>query len=114
MKTDAYERVIPALDPDLVVVANAREATGPPRSEYTDDTLNAALRNATPASVEELGAGGREVVIIETLPTPADRDFDPRLCLETAEWVEECRFVANPTLDWHTKLNAMLRSPRHP
>ena len=103
-KTDAYDRVIPALDPDLVVVSNAHEPDGPPSSEYTESPLNSALRKATPASIEELGAGGREVVIIESLATPADREFDPRLCLEGAEWVEECRFVANTTLDWHTQL----------
>jgi hypothetical protein len=105
VKTDAYDRVVPALDPDLIVLVNAREPKGQPQATYVDDDpFNAVLRRSTPASLDELGAGGRDLVIIESAPTPTDDRFNPLDCLSEAEVVESCRFVSSTVLDWHTQL----------
>ena len=56
-KEDAYDRVIPALDPDLIVLVNAHEDQGhlPPNASDVDD---ATLRSMTAASLKELAADG--------------------------------------------------------
>ncbi len=68
-KVDAYERVIPALDPDLIVLAGAPElASGQVSESYTT-----TLRRSTEESLVELSADGRDLLIIEAAPVPPTR-----------------------------------------
>jgi hypothetical protein len=96
-KPDAYDRVIPALDPDVVVAINVHfpETAG----EYNGSEYAALLRDATEASVAELSEGGRQVVIIKPMPTPAT-DQRPLRCLASSEVVERCRFIAAERHSW--------------
>jgi peptidoglycan/LPS O-acetylase OafA/YrhL len=99
---DWYGRIIPALDPD-VVVAIHRPIDDPadPVDISTADGVPArfgdeyqrAIRDATVASVDELAADGREIVIFE--PTPATTDLDPIACLSEEQGIAACRFVAS-------------------
>ena len=100
-KDDAYDRVLPALRPDLVVVMNLdylRRQTpflGPdgtkvdPGSAASDQWIEQTTR----ASLDQLAVGGRRVLIVE--PTPvAPIGFRAAECLSTATVVEQCRYVA--------------------
>ncbi len=78
-QNDLYDRVIPALDPDVIVVADMGYG----------DILRSAAR-----SVRQLTATGASVFIIE--PTPRT-PFDPVNCISKARWLEECRSVAPTT-----------------
>ena len=99
-RSDAYDRVIPALDPDLIVVVNTREPHGPPQRQFVDNRYNRALRDSTPASLGELATPGREVLIIGEAPLPEMIDVNPLSCLAKADVVEACRFVADATTTW--------------
>jgi peptidoglycan/LPS O-acetylase OafA/YrhL len=104
IKTDAYERVIPALDPDVVVTIDSMPATGYGTDPEGDERRH--LRDATVASVEELGDGGRRaVVLLEPIPTtPWSSRFDPLACLGESTYVEECRFTDATRPSWYRTL----------
>jgi len=95
-KEDVYRRVLPALAPDLVVVTQA----GFERSfqHWIGDDGNpiqnveARLESASRTSLAQLGAGGRDVLVLE--PTPQSKT-DPLLCLSRAKVVEECRTITD-------------------
>lgn len=96
-KPDAYDRVIPALDPDLIVAVNVHF---PETAEEFSGSKGAVhLRDTTEASIAELSAGGRDVVIIKSMPTPAEEQR-PLACLAKADVVERCRFVAPERKSW--------------
>ena len=78
-KEDLYRRVIPELDPDVIVVMTLVGVTGPDWGR------------ATARSVAQLRAGGRKVVIVEPIPRAP---INPRDCLSQAKVLEECRYVA--------------------
>jgi peptidoglycan/LPS O-acetylase OafA/YrhL len=105
-KDDVYNRVIPALHPDVVVVVN---------QPYDDPTLPTSLMGAdgrvqpsgsdgkydllsatTKAAIAALQAPGRDVVIVEPFPRS---ELDPLACISKAKVLEECRYVtsASPT-----------------
>ena len=103
LKTDAYRRVINELKPDIVVAMNLDY--GKPGRDYPHTLMTfqghaASLRTLerlTRSSVEELTAGGRQLVIVEPIPlavkpTP---NFEPLRCLERARVEEECQYTAN-------------------
>jgi SGNH domain (fused to AT3 domains) len=98
-----FEESVPALDPDVVVLAHRpfddpiepldAQVQGLGRvsgAERTD-----ALRTSIDRVVESLRRDDREVVIVEPIPI-ADPDANPLTCLSEAEVLEECRFVASP------------------
>jgi SGNH domain (fused to AT3 domains) len=108
MKDDLYARVVPELDPDIVVAMNLGydnpgfwvsylgpdlETLDPSSREY-----DAWLERATVSALDELEADGRSVVVLEPIPLPRD-SFDQLDCLSNASVVEECRYVtrAEPT-----------------
>jgi peptidoglycan/LPS O-acetylase OafA/YrhL len=102
-KNDAYDRVIPAATPDIIVVINVGYSDQqPPRSPYLGpdgkvlDTQSTAydswLEKTTSDSLAQLAAGGRKVVMIEPIPL-AMNNFDPLSCLSKAEFVEACRYI---------------------
>ena len=103
-KADQRDRIIPRLDPDIVVLINTpfdREglkgqhlggpngplATGSPAAER-------AIEAASDQTVARYRADGRDVVIIEPIPQPP-QGYDPLACLSTARFLDECRFVAS-------------------
>jgi peptidoglycan/LPS O-acetylase OafA/YrhL len=103
-KADQKNRIIPRLDPDIVVLINApldREglkgqhlggpngplATGSPAAER-------AIEAASDKTVARYQADGRDVVIIEPIPQ-APQGYDPLACLSTARYLDECRFVVS-------------------
>jgi len=100
---DLYHRILPALDPDVVVVVNLaygspgdyRFLVGPDRERLPF----AAVADATRASMKALRSGRRDVVIVEPLPLPLrpSPDFDPLICLSRATVVEECRYQTTPS-----------------
>jgi len=104
MKADLYQRVIPALRPDIIVAVNLGGYSQPGNYFPFDDPAGhrvgfAAVRTATTSSVAALRAGGRDVVLIEPIPIPRVPSpfFDPYKCLEKAKVQEECRYTAAPT-----------------
>jgi hypothetical protein len=104
-KEDLYERVIPALDPDVVVAMNfayeqpgqAVQYLGPDLEplEIGSPEYDAWIEEATTRSLDELERGDRSVVIVEPIPQPIDK-IDALECLSTAEVVEECRYTVDP------------------
>ena len=99
-KEDAYTRVIPALRPDLVVVAGAPEQ----ESEDADPGRSARIRRSTVETLQAFEADGTDVLIIESAPTPDVTGFNPLDCLAKAGSVEACRFVARPSPSWVEQL----------
>ncbi|MFZ6004100.1 MAG: SGNH hydrolase domain-containing protein, partial [Actinomycetota bacterium] len=103
---DAYDRVIPELDPDIVVVMNApyeqqglfASYLGPDGTALPKSSRELAewVESTTEDSLAALRAGGRKVVIIEPTPTSGD-NFDPLQCLSAADVVEECRYAVEPS-----------------
>jgi peptidoglycan/LPS O-acetylase OafA/YrhL len=121
-KADIRNRIIPQINPDVVVLVHApmdregrsgqhlggpdgRLATGSPAAEK-------AIESATDQTVRRLSAHS-DVVIIEPIPQ-APKDFDPLGCLSTARFLDQCRFVASarpsPT-ELHYR--ALARSSKH-
>ena len=88
-QADWYDRVVPKLDPDIVIVAD-RALDDPvfdPHSltpkHYTDRTSReAALEDVTMKSIDRLAAPGRKIVLFEPTPLSALSD-DPLDCLST-------------------------------
>jgi peptidoglycan/LPS O-acetylase OafA/YrhL len=104
-KDDAYARVIPALNPDVIVVMQvAHEHPGltpflGPDGKVVKSGTSASNRwveETTRRSVPELLAHGRELLIIEPIPVAP---FDPVACISKAKVLEECRFVARTQPD---------------
>jgi hypothetical protein len=103
VQPDWYRRVIPALDPDVVVVINrAYDDPAFPRPiESMDDgaarrTETEMIRRATDRTVHGLVAAHRRVVILE--PLPIARGFNPTACLSGARLVGDCAFRPTPGL----------------
>lgn len=96
-RTDAYERVLPELEPDIVVVASRAldtpywlEEREPPVTE--DPDLEGDPWEATSLqTLRSLRSDGYDVVVIE--PVPEARGFDPLRCLSGATTIDECAFV---------------------
>ena len=86
LKEDAYGRLIPSLDPDIVAVVN---------NEYPPNVVSRrALAEATVNSVPQLTASGATAVLIEP-SVHAPNDPGPLGCLKIAAFLEDCRFVAD-------------------
>ena len=104
-KTDLRTRIIPRINPDVIVLIHApmdREGlkgqhlggpngplvTGAPAAEQ-------AIETATDRTVARLNNGKRDIVIIEPIPQ-GPQGYDPLGCLSTAKYLDQCRFVVNP------------------
>jgi hypothetical protein len=81
-KDDLYTRVIPALDPDIIIAVDYADA-------YADPA------RATIETVRPLVRDGRKVILVED---PPNAPFDLRICMSKAKHLEECRYVANAAL----------------
>jgi peptidoglycan/LPS O-acetylase OafA/YrhL len=105
-KNDMYDRVIPALNPDIIITMNrSYELPNQPVAYIGDD--HAPLTNGSPAynellerttrdSVAQLRAGNRRVVLVEPIPYRWKPGFDPVTCLSSAVVVESCTYVVDP------------------
>ena len=103
IKDDTYDRVIPALNPDIIVTMNFPYEVrselvpylGPDLKVPGPGTPNdfAWQEKTTTDSLAALRAGGRKVVLVE--PTPFKPKFDPLACLSQAAVIQQCRYVAS-------------------
>ncbi|HEX2382904.1 MAG TPA: SGNH hydrolase domain-containing protein, partial [Acidimicrobiales bacterium] len=102
IKNDTYDRVIPELQPDIIVTMNFPYEVRSELVPYLGPDLKVPApgssndfgwqQKATTDSLSELRAGGRKVILIE--PTPMKPKFDPLACLSRAKVLQECRYVA--------------------
>jgi hypothetical protein len=102
-KDDLYDRVIPALRPDLIIAMNVDYPrrnlpfVGPDEEVLAaGPALDAWLEQTTVSSVDELEADGRRIVLVEPVPV-AEKGVNPVSCLSSATVVEECRYVVSTT-----------------
>jgi peptidoglycan/LPS O-acetylase OafA/YrhL len=103
-KQDLYDRVIPALHPDVIIAMNngyekpGKHAVylvpGQKDASRTSPEFNAWIEQTTKSSLARLEERGRKVVLIEPIPY-SSANFDPLPCLAKAHVVEECRYIAN-------------------
>jgi hypothetical protein len=127
-KAQLQKRVIPRLDPDIVLLINApldrgglkggvkgRKGLGGPTGLLVIGSPAAehAIETATDETVARFRADGRDVVLIEPIPqTP--RGFDPLGCLSVARFLEQCRFVvASKPSPTELHYRALARSSDH-
>ena len=102
IKEDLYARVIPALHPDVIFAMDSSKGPGVDVSQQPREASASAYHDAIVASVPELAADADAVVLIDSLPK--DYRSNPRECLATARFVEQCRFRANSEPTWTERL----------
>lgn len=98
-RADWYDALIPALDPDIVIVAGVPRDPGTRQDGslfVIDDPslaeldLPEALRVASAATAARITASGARLVVLEPLPYPL---FDPNACVSGAATMGECAWV---------------------
>ena len=100
IREDAYDRVIPALAPDVVIGVHIprddpARGLGAPFIPL-DDSLGSGIDGiaaATNATLDRIEAAGMRMVIIEPLPYTT---FDTVHCLSGTTQVMDCAFAATP------------------
>ncbi len=104
-KRDLYERVIPALKPDIIVAWSndyitrrhgvVYDASGNPMPSdgLSDETRQ--VKAETERSIAELERYAKKVLIAEPVPT-APGSLDPFQCLTKSKILEACRFAVDP------------------
>jgi hypothetical protein len=109
-KEDLYERVIPSLDPDVIVTMEVghedRDVTqflGPDQETLPDRSPEYLdwIEKSTTDSFDALRADGRKVLLIDPIPVAPS---DPLACLSKAKVLEECRYVATHNADHMERL----------
>ena len=118
LQADWYDRVVPQLDPDIVIVAD-RALDDPvfdpqsitPRHYTGRASLETALEAVTTKSIGRLSAPGRKIVLFEPTPLSPLAD-DPLSCLSTGSAASKCVYTANrrPT-PFELSLRAMAARP---
>jgi peptidoglycan/LPS O-acetylase OafA/YrhL len=100
-KTDLYNRVIPALKPDLVIAiaSDYRAATLYDRNNKAVPSIGATehlrqIKTDTARSIALLEASAKKVVVVDPVPVAALSD-DPFVCLTRSQFLEQCRFTAD-------------------
>jgi peptidoglycan/LPS O-acetylase OafA/YrhL len=98
---DWYERVVPELRPDIVFVAqhgyddpkspNRFLLPGGHASTIRSDGFEQMLADVTASSLTQLRARGREIVLVEPVPSPPTF-VDPLSCLSAGRSVASCGF----------------------
>jgi peptidoglycan/LPS O-acetylase OafA/YrhL len=101
---DWYRRVIPELDPDVIILSHqsydnpARGGTfatgGGHMIKFGDQGFEAGLQATARASLRALARNGRQLIIIEPIPEPADLR-SPLTCLSTGAPAASCSYQAN-------------------
>ena len=103
-RAEWYTKIVPALDPDLVILAG-RPLDDPSNPVSLADVDAGELRAGTEAwstavarrseaTVDLLVGQGRTVLILEPIPV-APEGMEVPTCLSRAETIEECRFVTH-------------------
>jgi hypothetical protein len=102
-RDDIYDRVVPALDPDVIVIMNRGYEQPNQFAGYLGPDLEpldpssragaAVLHAAVTSSLRSLEAPGRKIVVIEPIPYETT-GFDPLACLSQAEVLAECVYSA--------------------
>jgi hypothetical protein len=102
---DWYQRLVPQLDPDVIVLLHHPfdDPGGAPDMRANGALIHpgtrefaSAVRTAARATVAELEKKGRKIVIFEPLPL-APAAFNPLTCLSEKKFLDDCRYVASPT-----------------
>jgi peptidoglycan/LPS O-acetylase OafA/YrhL len=111
-RADWYARVIPKFDPDIVVLAN-RSYDAPGNAlpfdvsgrhvTAHDPGAVAAIGDQTRASLDALRRPGREIVLLEPTPLPADPSYDPMSCVSSGS--KHCSFRVSPVTTPLTQLD---------
>jgi peptidoglycan/LPS O-acetylase OafA/YrhL len=83
LEDDLYTRVIPSLEPDVIVATSIGYAAFHPE-------------RVSAKSVAELQVSQRKILLVEPMPRAP---FNPRTCLSKAKVLEECRYVTNVSPD---------------
>jgi len=102
-KDDLYNRVIPQLNPDIIITMDLAYENPTEPLQFTNANGQPLNRRApsyfreveadTTRSINAMRAGGRrKVVLLE--PIPVTR-FNPLDCLSKATYLEQCRYVAS-------------------
>ena len=97
-QADLYRRVIPSLNPDVIVVVSLAYGNRGKYAAFVNSHHERVgfgpVATATQASVATLSTGRRDLVIVEPIPLPfrPDPDFDPLACLAKATTIEQCRY----------------------
>jgi hypothetical protein len=104
-KRDLYDRVIPALKPDLIVAVSndyltrspgtIEDQPGKPLEAKTPDDLRRLVAADTEKSLKLLEASAGRVLIVQPVPTTTTAD-DPFVCLTKKKFLEDCRFTVDP------------------
>lgn len=117
-QVDWYDRVVPDLDPDVVIVADRAlddpvfdAQTITPLHYTSSATYERALDDVTTRSIRRLSAPGRKIVVLEPTPLAAIAD-DPLSCLSTGSPPARCVYRANAkTTPFERSLRAMAAAP---
>jgi len=107
LKDDLYNRVIPELNPDIIITMNLGYENPIEPLDFTNAQgqildrrsrgYYADIEAATTRSIAAMNDGGRrKVVLLE--PIPITR-FNPLDCLSKATYLEQCRYVASAEPD---------------
>jgi peptidoglycan/LPS O-acetylase OafA/YrhL len=99
-REDAYDRVIDALDPDVLVLVTVAQTNDRGPLDPARGKPNAQFATATETSLDQLDVGGRKIVVMEPIPATPDLS-NPLTCLDTAKWLEDCRYVPYPNPTWY-------------
>jgi peptidoglycan/LPS O-acetylase OafA/YrhL len=99
LRPDTYDRVIPELQPDVVVVASSWWASGLGPEPTAPEQR--ALQATTNDSLDRLLASGADVVLVEAFPRYGATS--PFLCLLDATYVEDCAFEPRVVDSWWTR-----------
>ena len=100
LRNDWYGRVIPKLDPDVIILI-IRALDDPALPIAIVDELGkpipsnrriAFLDSVTSQTISLLQEGDRKIVLMEPIPL-SKNSFNPLICLSKAVLVEECRYV---------------------
>jgi hypothetical protein len=104
MKRDLYDRVIPALRPDVIIgistdyvgrrPGSVYDESGQPNPTSGPEQYHRRVKDETDRSLRELEEHAGKVLMVEPVPATGPAK-DPFKCLTRTRRADECRFVAN-------------------
>jgi len=99
-RSDWYDRVIPELDPDIIVLGE-RGYDQPGNSFEVPKIGNSStpeatrfIAHASDESIAALRRDGRKIVLLQATPLPPNLEFSPVNCRSTGS--DNCRFEVDP------------------
>ncbi len=99
-RRDWYDRVVPELDPDIIILGergydqpgNPFEVPG--IGDASSPSATRFFADASDESIAALRRSGRKIVLLQATPLPPNPDFSPVNCL--SEGSDNCRFEVDP------------------